>query len=610
MNPVFASTENNTVCTGATYTYPDGTVSTNILANESHVSNLTSVSGCDSVITTNITISSAFTTTENFNICSGTNYTYPDGTTNTNITVNESHVSTFVSVLGCDSLVTTNLTVDPVYNLTENITACENSSVTYPDGIVEVITASTVHTSSLTTTSGCDSIIVTNVTIAPIFNLVENITTCENSSVTYPDGIVEVITSNTSHTSNLTSTAGCDSIIVSNVTMDPNYNATVDVSICEGEDYTYPDGTVHLAIMANESYISNFVSVSGCDSIIVTNVSVSPSPMINAGTDQTVCDGSSVTLNASGAAIYVWDNGVDDGVSFNPTTTTVYTVVGTDVNGCIGTDAVTVTVSPVPNVIFSADTLTGCEPLAVTFTNQTSISGIDCLWDFGNGNTAVGCGSASTVYNTAGIFTVSLTVTSADGCSATATYADYISVFVQPIAGFSIDQQTVNPDDMEVEFTNTSLNASNYEWLWGDGSANSYDEHPIHEFNASTSNGYTITLIADNGGVCADTTDKFIPLEDLLLFYVPNVFTPNSDQFNNTFYPVFTSGYDPYDYHLMIFNRWGELIFESYNAGIGWDGTYGNGDLVQDDVYVWKIDFKESMSDKRHKHMGHVSVLK
>jgi len=91
---------------------------------------------------------------------------------------------------------------------------------------------------------------------------------------------------------------------------------------------------------------------------------------------------------------------------------------------------------------------------------------------------------------------------------------------------------------------------------------------------------------------------------------VPNVFTPDGDQFNETFQPVFTSGYDPYDYHLMIFNRWGELIFESYNADIGWDGTYGTGGLVQDGVYVWKINFKESMTDKKHEVYGHVSVLK
>ena len=72
----------------------------------------------------------------------------------------------------------------------------------------------------------------------------------------------------------------------------------------------------------------------------------------------------------------------------------------------------------------------------------------------------------------------------------------------------------------------------------------------------------------------------------------------------------FSQHFDPFDFHLMIFNRWGELIFESYNAEIGWDGTYSDQGLVQDGVYVWNIDFKETMSDKRHTHYGHVTVLK
>ena len=71
-----------------------------------------------------------------------------------------------------------------------------------------------------------------------------------------------------------------------------------------------------------------------------------------------------------------------------------------------------------------------------------------------------------------------------------------------------------------------------------------------------------------------------------------------------------SSGFDPYNYHLMIFNRWGELIFESYNAAVGWNGTYADNGLVVDEVYVWKIEFKETMSDKMHKLVGHVTVLK
>lgn len=96
----------------------------------------------------------------------------------------------------------------------------------------------------------------------------------------------------------------------------------------------------------------------------------------------------------------------------------------------------------------------------------------------------------------------------------------------------------------------------------------------------------------------------------MIIFYVPNVFTPDGDSFNESFQPVMTAGYDLGDYHLMIFNRWGETVYESRDASDGWDGSYGNRGLVDDGVYVWAIDFSETMSDKRHKIQGHVTVLK
>jgi gliding motility-associated-like protein len=103
---------------------------------------------------------------------------------------------------------------------------------------------------------------------------------------------------------------------------------------------------------------------------------------------------------------------------------------------------------------------------------------------------------------------------------------------------------------------------------------------------------------------------QIIPIKDILIYYIPNIMTPDGDQFNESFKPIFTSGYDMYDYHLTIFNRWGEIIFESYDTEYGWNGHYGDGGLVQDGVYIWQIDFKESMSDRRHIKRGHVTVLK
>jgi gliding motility-associated-like protein len=608
MSPISNAIVDISVCTGATYTYPDGTVAGNITVDESHISNLSSINGCDSIITTNITVSSQFTSTENIDICEGSDYTYPDGTNVTNVIVNASHISTFVSTLGCDSLVTTNLNVNPIYNLNEDITVCENSTVTFPDGNSQVITASITHTSNLTTDSGCDSIIVTNVTMESAFNGNENLTACENSTVTYPDGTTAVITANTVYTSSLLTIAGCDSIIVTTVTMNPNYSITEDETICSGDSFTYPDGTVSNNITTSESHLSTFVSINGCDSTVTTNVSVSPIPSINAGVDQTICEGEGVLLSASGGISYAWDNGVTDGQAFNPLVSGDYTVTGTDGNGCVSTDMVTITVELNPIVDFMGDVLNGCAAHTVNFSDLSS-GGANCFWDFGDGNTSSSCGDQSNTYEYAGTYSVSLTVTTANGCESETTYDDLIEVYENPIAAFTMGQSQVSADDMEVDFTNHSINADSYEWIWNDGSPNSFDVDPTHEYSNTGSSGYTVTLFAYNN-ICVDSTQQFIPFEDVLIFYVPNVFTPDGDDYNEYFKPVFTSGYDPYDFHLMIFNRWGEVIFETYDASKGWNGHYGDGGLVQDGVYVWKLDFRESMSDKRHERMGHVSVLK
>ncbi len=96
-----------------------------------------------------------------------------------------------------------------------------------------------------------------------------------------------------------------------------------------------------------------------------------------------------------------------------------------------------------------------------------------------------------------------------------------------------------------------------------------------------------------------------------MIFYLPNTFTPDGDEFNQTFSPVFTSGFDPFDFNLLIFDRWGEVIWESNDASIGWDGTYRvDGTLVPDGTYVWRVEFKTLKNDERITKTGHVNLIR
>ena len=234
-------------------TFPDGSTQT-ITGPVTQTSTLVgaSVAGCDSVVTTNVSLLPNPTSTVNDNICSGDNYIFPDGTVMTGITTPTTQVSTLVGLAsnGCDSIVTTNLTIDPVYNITENYTICSGDNYTFPDGTVMTgITAPTTHVSNLTTTSGCDSIITTNIAIDPVYNITQNVNVCSGDGYTFPDGTnIPTIVAPLTYISNLTTTAGCDSIITTNVAVDPVYSQTQNVNVCNGSSYTFPDGFVQTGI--------------------------------------------------------------------------------------------------------------------------------------------------------------------------------------------------------------------------------------------------------------------------------------------------------------------------------------------------------------------------
>lgn len=337
--PVYNATENVSACENSTYTYPDG-FSETITASTSHTSNLLTVSNCDSVVTTNVVMLPAFATGEHVTACENAAYTYPDGFSEV-ITASTSHTSNLLSINNCDSVVTTNVTLLPAYNIPESVSACENSTYTYPDGFSETITASTTHTSNLLSVSNCDSIIVTTLTLLPAYNLAENVFACENSTYTYPDGFSETITASTAHTSNLLSVSNCDSIIVTNVTMTSNFTATENITACENSQVTYPDGVVE-TILLNSSHTSSLLSVAGCDSIIITNVTM----LLPTTFAQNIgaCENSTFIF--------------PDGSSQVITSTIQQSSILTGANGCDSTVVTNVTMFPSYNL---TDSVTACE---------------------------------------------------------------------------------------------------------------------------------------------------------------------------------------------------------------------------------------------------------
>lgn len=178
-----------------------------------------------------------------------------------------------------------------------------------------------------------------------------------------------------------------------------------------------------------------------------------------------------------------------------------------------------------------------------------------------------------------------------------------------PTAYFTFAPGSVFTDDPEVTFANLSTGATSYNWDFGDGSPVISTENPVHNF-PGVPYTYNVALTATNDLGCTNTFNADVEVEPITLFFIPNTFTPDGDSYNDTFKPVFESGFDPYNYHLQVYNRYGELLFESYDATKGWDGTYGSQGQIDAGTYTWKIEFKELNSDVRKVYNGHVTILK
>ncbi len=521
------------------------------------------------------------------------------------------------------------------------------ATYTWDNSVTDGVAFSPITTTNYTVTgisaAGCistDQVIVT-VNLLPIVDAGLNQTVCSGTSVTLIGAGASTYTWTNGITNNIgftpvvgtltytvtgTSIEGCESTDLMDVIVNPlpAVSGGLNQSICAGAavtltgagaaTYTWNNGITNgLAFtpVSTATYTVTGTSIAGCVNTDQVLVTVNPIPVVFAGNDVTFCAGQTLIFSGSGAATYTWDNGISNGIAFNPPPgTTTYTVTGTTAAGCVNTDQVVSTIVPIPVVSFNPNITSGCVPLTVNFTNTTANSA-NCVWTISDGTLLTGCGSVTNTFTQAGCFDITLTTTLTNGCIATFTSFNLVCVEALPIAAFSPSSSMINEENSIVQFQNNTLNGSTYLWNFGDNSPTSTNENPSHDYSGAEVGNYIVTLIALSPFGCSDTTTSIIQIQEDLIFYIPNTFTPDEDAFNPTFQPIFTSGFDPFDFNLLIFNRWGKIIFESHNAEIGWDGTFGEGNgLVQDGVYTWRIEFKTNKNDERKIAVGHVNVLK
>ncbi len=256
-----------------------------------------------------------------------------------------------------------------------------------------------------------------------------------------------------------------------------------------------------------------------------------------------------------------------------------------------------------------------CSNEPMQFTNtSTEVFGqeINYLWEASDGQTSTLEHPVFNFVNNTELPTpieMSLKISTSSGCIDSAFQTPVLSIIPTPNADFYFTPSEPTISNPEVQFTNLSVRADSYDWNFGNDSY-STELNPTHTYPEYTKS-YSVTLTAYNNSdkICSDEERKIITIQDEILFFIPNTFTPDGSGINDQFTPHFISGLDIYNFRLQIFNRWGEIVFESRDPAVGWDGNYA-GDVIKGDVYLWKIDFEDSMLDKVHTHTGTVTVLR
>ncbi len=266
---------------------------------------------------------------------------------------------------------------------------------------------------------------------------------------------------------------------------------------------------------------------------------------------------------------------------------------------CESEDSVNIYIQPtVPEADFTFDPGKGCAPLTVNFTNLTKYGNPDSyLWYFGQGEGTSTAEHPTHTYYRPGVYSVKLEANNESGITDAVVKRLIIEVFPVPSADFMIRPETVKLPEDPIYTTNLSFLADAYLWDFGDGS-NSIEIEPTHTY--LDTGRYDITLIARTSKGCADTIvyENIVEVIEGNEIQIPNAFTPSldgptggsrySNGRNDVFFPV-TEGVVAYK--MQIYNRWGELLFDTEDTNRGWDGYY-KGVVCTPDVYIYKIDFK------------------
>ena len=366
--------------------------------------------------------------------------------------------------------------------------------------------------------------------------------------------------------------------------------------------YFHVEDTVYLWLRANDTIVLRDTAITVCEEL--ESIAVE----LVRGTQPLTYQWLTETLAPNPEGIFTPDS-LATGCEI--TESTNYKVIAHDQWNCLKDTAdAQVTIVPKPEFTLTYTPDHGCVPLPVTLNTQYSPDYARLLWTIDNDTLFTYQDSVSTLHISLpepGYYNISLLVESAPGCADSISYPNVIHVADFPHADFVFSpSEPENGEEVFFYNLSTGENISNYVWNFGDGHS-SYVEEPSHTYHLTESELMTVHLTVTNSDGCSDDTIQVVPVEDNFAFYVPNSFSPNNDGKNEIFLPRVN---DIVNYELIIYNRWGELIFYTNNPEIGWDG-FIEGKPAPEGVYVWRIHYaKIGTPDEMMVRNGTVTLVR
>jgi len=339
-----------------------------------------------------------------------------------------------------------------------------------------------------------------------------------------------------------------------------------------------------------------------CTSIATALVATKVLPTPTASVTSKACEGQPVYFDGIGGSLYEWSGPLNfylarksfslmaDNAGMGGT----YTLKVTDTAGCSGTTTAKLIINHVPAGSLAADKISGCIPFCsgFTFLNADQSPILSSSWQLGNATYTDA--AFNYCFVSAGDYLLNGSFTNDNACTSSLSFV--IKAYPLPQANFEYFPLEVLENE-EVKFTSTSNGDKLKTWDWhfrGDNQARKNTDNISYIFTEPGS--YPVAMVVKNTWGCADTIIKVVVVEEDFGFFVPNAFTPNGDDVNEVFVPV-SRGVKGYS--MVIFNRWGQKLFETSNPGSGWDGTF-KGRPCTEDVYTWKIDARSSRDRQKN----------